>query len=113
MTLLYHVTLVVLLALVLVTTPVMAQDSLGNAEDAVLKDARILAQKGDFEGAIATIERFSHDHPEQAIISLELGILYYQIGEYAPAKAYLRQAQDLAKAAPSIQLVADTYLAQM
>ncbi len=57
-----------------------------------LSYARLLVQAGNFEGGIAAMERMLLAPNPPPSLRLEVGILYYRLGSYAAAEAYLRQA---------------------
>lgn len=54
--------------------------------------ARLQVQAGNYEGAIAAMERMLLVPDAPASVRLELGILYFRLASYAMAEAYLRQA---------------------
>jgi tetratricopeptide (TPR) repeat protein len=54
--------------------------------------AALAVQAGDIEGAISAFERMLLVDPAQPRIRLELGVLYYRLGSYEVARAYLEAA---------------------
>lgn len=59
---------------------------------ATARYAQLLAQSGNYEGAIAAIERQLLDPNAPASVRLDLGVLYYRIGSYDMAAGLLRRA---------------------
>lgn len=55
---------------------------------------RLLAQSGNYEGAIAALERQLLDPNAPASARLDLGILYYRLGSYDMAAGLLRRATE-------------------
>jgi len=60
--------------------------------DVLFKFATLAVQIGDTEGAISAFERMLLVNPNQPRIRLELGVLYYRLGSYEVARAYLDAA---------------------
>ncbi|ABC23147.1 tetratricopeptide repeat protein [Rhodospirillum rubrum] len=54
--------------------------------------AGLLVEGGNFEGAIAALERLLLDPAADPSIRVELGILYYRVGSYGMAESYLTTA---------------------
>ena len=63
-----------------------------DSADARERYARLLVQAGNFEGGIAALEGLLLSPDAPASIRLELAFLYYRLGSYALAEAYLREA---------------------
>ncbi|UOM34067.1 hypothetical protein [Acuticoccus sp. I52.16.1] len=57
--------------------------------DVAFEYALVSAQLGDYEGAIATLERILVFAPNLPRVQLELGVLYYRIGAREMARSYL------------------------
>ncbi|MEM8662587.1 MAG: tetratricopeptide repeat protein [Pseudomonadota bacterium] len=60
--------------------------------DIAFEYALLSAQVGDYEGAIATLERMLIFAPNATRLKLELGVLYYRIGSFEMARSYLEGA---------------------
>jgi hypothetical protein len=54
--------------------------------------ASVLVESGNFEGAIAALERLLLDPAADPSIRVELGVLYYRVGSYEMAETYLQSA---------------------
>ncbi|HUA54742.1 MAG TPA: tetratricopeptide repeat protein [Candidatus Sulfotelmatobacter sp.] len=54
--------------------------------------AELAAKKGDLEGAISALERMLFINPDLPRVKLELGVLYFRLGSYETARAYLQEA---------------------
>jgi len=54
--------------------------------------AELAGRKGDFEGAISALERMLFVDPDLPRVKMELGVLYYRLGSYETARAYLQGA---------------------
>jgi len=54
--------------------------------------ARLLVDSGNYEGAIAALERLLLMPDAPNTINVELGVLYFRLGSYAAAEAYLKRA---------------------
>ncbi len=63
-----------------------------NNLDASFEYAAISTQLGDFEGAIATLERMLIYAPGLPRVQLELGVLYFRLGSYQTAASYFNGA---------------------
>ncbi|MEM7695493.1 MAG: tetratricopeptide repeat protein [Pseudomonadota bacterium] len=74
--------------------------------------ALLSAQVGDFEGAIATLERMLIYAPDNRRLQLELGVLYYRLGAADMARSYLEAASS-DDASAAIRTRAQTYLARV
>ncbi|MFO1160917.1 MAG: tetratricopeptide repeat protein [Reyranellaceae bacterium] len=72
--------------------------------------ATIAVEIGDLEGAISALERLlliSGDLPD---VKLELGVLYFRLGSFETARAYLRSAITSPKATAYVRDRANQYL---
>jgi len=56
--------------------------------------AQIAIRVGDYEGAIATLERMLLIDPNLPRVKMELGVLYFRLQSYQVAKGYLEQVRD-------------------
>jgi tetratricopeptide (TPR) repeat protein len=54
--------------------------------------ADVAIQTGDFEGAIAALERMLLVDPNLPWVKLELGVLYIRLGSFEVARTYLQNA---------------------
>lgn len=75
--------------------------------------ADLAIETGDYEVAIAPIEKMMLLHPEDAQLKLKLGILYYMIGSYDASKTYLEQLLTPRAEEPEVTAQAKIYLARM
>ncbi len=60
--------------------------------DAAFEYAMLSIKVNDLEAAVSTLERMLIFSPGLARVQLELGVLYYRLGAYASARAYLDAA---------------------
>lgn len=60
--------------------------------DKSFKYAELGIQIGDYEAAISALERMLLYNPDLPRVRLELGVLYFRLGSYAIARAYLTRA---------------------
>jgi len=60
--------------------------------DATARYARLLTQSGNFEGAIAALERLLLDPNASPSVRVELGVLYYRLGSHDMAAGLLNRA---------------------
>lgn len=60
--------------------------------DAAFEYAMLSIQVNDLEAAVSTLERMLIFSPGLSRVQLELGVLYYRLGAYASARAYLDAA---------------------
>ncbi|MBM3490964.1 MAG: tetratricopeptide repeat protein [Alphaproteobacteria bacterium] len=96
-------------ALMLVTSGAVAQDPSTTIEaqfdrafrdiladpanlDKTFRYAELAIQAQDFEAAISALERMLLFNPDLPRVRLELGVLYFRLGSYAIARAYLTRA---------------------
>ncbi|MEO1105050.1 MAG: tetratricopeptide repeat protein, partial [Pseudomonadota bacterium] len=80
--------------------------------DVAFEYALISAELGDFEGAIATLERMLIYAPNLPRLQLELGVLYYRIGGTDMARSYLEAARR-PDTPPQVLERVDVFLAQL
>lgn len=81
--------------------------------DLTVTYAELAVELGDYEAAIAPLERLLVHNPDVPKVKLELGILYYLLGSYDAAKTYLTDAKASAVNEPDIAAQADSYLAKL
>ena len=60
--------------------------------DKLFRFAVVASEAGDLEGAISSLERMLIINPDLPRVRLELGILYFRLGSYEAARAYLEAA---------------------
>ena len=65
-----------------------------DSKEARLKYSSLLVQSGNYEGGIAALEGLLLLPDAPASLRVELAVLYYRLGSYAIAEAYLRKALD-------------------
>ena len=80
--------------------------------DIAFEYAMLSAQLGDYEGAIATLERMLIYAPNLPRLQLELGVLYYRIGATDLARSYLEAARRQ-NTPPQVEDRVDTFLARL
>jgi tetratricopeptide (TPR) repeat protein len=74
--------------------------------------ADVAARKGDLEGAISALERMLFVNPDLPRVKLELGVLYYRLGSYETARAYLQGALEANPPAP-VRARAESFLSEI
>jgi tetratricopeptide (TPR) repeat protein len=62
--------------------------------DVMFRYAKLATELGDFEAAIATLERMLIYNPDLPRVRLELGALYFKLGAYATAESYFASAAE-------------------
>ncbi|AOS79399.1 hypothetical protein Q5W_10695 [Hydrogenophaga sp. PBC] len=67
---------------------------------ATARYARLLEQSGNYEGAIAALERQLLDPNAPPSVRVDLGVLYYRLGSYDMAAGLLRRALDDPRTGP-------------
>jgi tetratricopeptide (TPR) repeat protein len=80
--------------------------------DVAFEYAMVSAQLGDYEAAIAALERMLVFAPNLPRVQLELGALYYRIGATDVARAYFEAAQR-ESVPPEVRARLDTYIAAL
>jgi len=73
--------------------------------------AALSIRVGDLEGAVSTLERMLIFSPGLPRLQLELGILYYRLGNFDTARSYFKDAMSGPKTSSAIKLKAQEYLA--
>ncbi len=53
---------------------------------------KVATERGDYEAAIAALERLLYYNPDLAKVKYQLGVLYYRLGSYEMARRYFREA---------------------
>jgi hypothetical protein len=84
----------------------------GNAE-LTLRYAGVAIELGDYEAAVTALERILFFNPGLYRARLELGVLYYRLGSYGIARAYLEEARAAPDASPEAVALCDRYLAAL
>jgi tetratricopeptide (TPR) repeat protein len=72
--------------------------------------ADLAAKKGDLEGAISALERMLFINPDLPRVKLELGVLYFRLGSYETARAYLQGALEAPNVPQPVQDRARSFL---
>ena len=75
--------------------------------------ADVAAQTGDFEGAIAAMERMLLVDQNLPWVKLELGVLYFRLGSFEMARTYLQNALTAPNIPPSLRERVRALLAQI
>jgi tetratricopeptide (TPR) repeat protein len=75
--------------------------------------AELAARKGDLEGAVSALERMLFVNPDLPRVKLELGVLYFRLGSYETARAYLQSALDTPDVPQAVRERADTFLSEI
>ncbi len=65
--------------------------------------AQLQIQAGNYEAAVAALERLLLVAPNAPVLQYELGVLYYRMGSYEAARTYLTQAQASPDTPPEIK----------
>ena len=71
--------------------------------------AELATRKGDLEGAVSALERMLFINPDLPRVKLELGVLYFRLGAYETAQAYLQGALE-ANPPPAVREKAQSFL---
>lgn len=74
--------------------------------------AQLQIRAGNFEAAVAALERLLLLNPNQPRLVLELGVLYLRMGSYQFARAYLARAARMADLSAEERARAEGYLAE-
>lgn len=74
--------------------------------------ARLLVDAGNYEGAIAALERLLLLPNAPNTIHVELGVLYYRLGSYAAADSHLRRALAQPDLPPDVRRQAEALLSE-
>jgi tetratricopeptide (TPR) repeat protein len=75
--------------------------------------ARQLEDAGEYEKAIASLERILIADPAQTYVRLEIGRLYFRLGSYETARSYFQRALADSNLSPEQRAVAEQYLADI
>lgn len=77
------------------------------------KYADIAQKMGDFESAIPPLERLLMQEPENAMLKVEIGKMYFNLKSYDMAQFYFKDAKSMQKISSDTQKEADNYLEQL
>ena len=72
--------------------------------------AEIAIKVGDLEGAISALDRLLLIDGDQPDIKLELGVLYFRLGSFEAARAYLEEVRASGRASPAVKERAAEFL---
>ncbi len=81
--------------------------------NATFEYARIAAALGDYEAAVSSLERMLMFNPDLLQVQVELGVMYFRLGSYQAAEAYLKQASANDDLPPDVKERVDTFLAEI
>lgn len=81
--------------------------------DVMFRYARLATEIGNYEAAIATLERMLIYNPDLPRVRLELGALYFKLGAYATAESYLASATDSDDVPAQVRERVDAYAAEI
>ena len=70
--------------------------------DSAFKFAEVANNLGEYEAAIGALERMIFFNPGLSRVRLELGILYFRLGAYGQARAYLNSAIEAPNTPPDV-----------
>ena len=80
--------------------------------DVTFKYADVAARLGDYEAAVAALERMLLFNPDLPRVQLELGVLYFRMGSYGLARDYFDRAA-AANPPPDVRARLDQYMAEV
>lgn len=80
--------------------------------DVILAYAEVSARLGDNEAAVSALQRLLLFNPDLPRVNLELGALYFRMGSFGMARAYLEKAA-AANPPPEVKERIDRYLARI
>jgi tetratricopeptide (TPR) repeat protein len=72
--------------------------------------AELATRKGDLEGAVSALERMLFINPNLPRVKLELGVLYFRLGSFETARAYLQSALEAPDVPQPVQERANSFL---
>ncbi len=75
--------------------------------------ADALVDAGEYEKAIATLERVLITDPSQTAVRVEIGALYFRLGSYETARAYFRRALEESSLPADLRARVEQYLADI
>lgn len=78
--------------------------------DLMARFAYVATRLGNYEAAIATFERMLLINPDLPSARLEIGVLYYRLGDYPSARIYLEDVRASARAGDAARARAGAYL---
>jgi hypothetical protein len=81
--------------------------------DGLFRFAGLAIETGDLEGAISALERMLIIDPDQPRVRLELGVLYFRLGSYQAARAYLETVLASASLPPEVRARAEQFMAEV
>lgn len=81
--------------------------------DVTFQFAETATEMGNYEAAISALERMLLFNPNLPRVRLELGALYFRLGSYDTARAYLLGARDSRNVPPEVKDKVDRFLAEI
>ena len=81
--------------------------------DLTFRFAEVAVQIGNYEAAISALERMLLYNPNLPRVRLELGVLYFRLGSYALARAYLTRAIEGADVPDDVRQRVEVFLAEI
>ena len=81
--------------------------------NATFEYARIAAALGDYEAAVSSLERMLMFNPDLLQVQVELGVMYFRLGSFQAAEAYLKQASANEDLPPDVRERIDKFLAEI
>ena len=81
--------------------------------DLTFRFAEVAVQIGNYEAAISVLERMLLYNPNLPRVRLELGVLYFRLGSYALARAYLTRAIEGADVPDDVRQRVEVFLAEI
>ena len=72
--------------------------------------AQKLVDAGDYEKAIASLERILITDPSQSQVRVEIGALYFRLGSYETARVYFRRALEDPSLPPALRARSEQFL---
>ncbi len=75
--------------------------------------AQELVDAGEYEKAIASLERILITDPTQTYVRVEIGALYFRLGSYEAARSYFRRALEDPNLSPELRARVNQFLADI
>ena len=81
--------------------------------DLTFQFAEVAVQMGNYEAAVSSLERMLLYNPNLPRVRLELGVLYFRLGSYALARAYLTRAVEGGEVPDEVRERVEVFLAEI